>query len=87
MMNILLSVMTWIHHGIWTGTYFDYAGSDIVPGLVERFFLNFSQDELDAKPLPESYVLVFTCKMTQHLTTADIIIVLKHISSRVSDRC
>ena len=65
----------------------EYTGMDIVPDIIEHHTKTYSDQpwtfrvhDIVAEPLADSYDLIFSRAMTQHLTNADTLRVIQHFS-------
>ena len=80
--------MTWMPSFLGNRTDIEYTGVDIVPDLIvkhaNQFAMhknwNFHVHDIAAQPLTESYDLIVSRQLTQHLPTDDSLRVLKHFS-------
>ena len=80
--------LRWMNVFLRNRTDIDYTGMDIVPDLIEHHKKTYSDQpwtfrvyDIVAEPLTDSYDLIFSRDMTQHLTIADTLRVLQHFSA------
>ena len=86
MLDIPCGDMAWMPVFLSSRSDVDYTGMDIVPAIIDshrKYFKNNSSmrfviQDVVKETLNTSYDLIFTRQMTQHLTTADTISVLRN---------
>ena len=91
MLDLPCGDLVWMKHYLQNRTDVDYTGMDIVNPLITQHTNMFSSKGWKFKhhdivntPLPETYDLVFSRQMTQHLGTKDTMNVLQHFSDGAS---
>ena len=88
MLDIPCGDMAWMPVFLSERNDVDYTGMDIVPALIDNhqhYFrhntsMRFITQDIAHTPLQHSYDVIFSRQMTQHLTTADTMSVLRHFN-------
>ena len=86
-MDIPCGDLRWMSVFLRNRTDIEYTGMDIVPDIIEHHKKTYSDQpwtfrvhDIVAEPLTDSYDLIFSRDMTQHLTIADTLRVVQHFS-------